>query len=331
MTSHYQLKELTVEITRKCPMRCTICSSEGGECDPTELSFDELCKIVDDAIQLSVKIISLSGGEPLESPYAIDFIRYVKKSGLKLYLYTCGNVQSENRISPIKEEIFQNLRELETDKIIFSIHGPNAEIHEKITMIKGSFDNLILSIQRAQIAGNTVELHFVPVLLNYRYIPQMIELAEKLGIHQVSILRFVPQGRGAKNRVELEITDEFIQNFKEILQLVCSTSSISIRLGAPFNCFNINNQAKCTAGIDKAIIRPDGFVFPCVSMKKIVKEDSKDDIRKTSLVDIWKNSEFFNKIRIYQKSTQQSHCKGCQNILSCLGGCITQKMLIMLG
>lgn len=329
MTSYNQLNELTVEITRKCPMRCTICSSEGGDCDPNELSLAELFKIVDDAKKLGVKIISLSGGEPLESPHTIDFIRYVKKKELQLFLYTCGNIESDNGISSIDIEQLRLFKEFGVDKIIFSIHGPNAEIHEKVTTKKGSFDNLITSIERTQKSGHIVELHFVPLLQNYRYLPQVIQLAKDLGIHQVSILRFVPQGRGATNRDKLEITGEMVQNFKEILQQVYSASSITIRLGAPFNCFNIDNQAKCTAGIDKAIIRPDGFVFPCVSMKRIIEEDIRDCIRNVSIVDIWKNSEIFTKIRFYQKSAQQSQCKGCQNVFSCQGGCLTQKRVII--
>ncbi len=230
MTSQYHLNELTVEITRKCPMRCTICSSEGGECDPNEMSLVELYKIIDDAIQLGVKIISLSGGEPLASPHALDFIRYVKKNGLQLYLYTCGNIESENGIASIDIEKFRLFKELDVDKIIFSIHGPNAEIHENVTTKKGSYDNLITSIKNAQKTGLVVELHFVPVLHNYRYLPQVIQLAEDLGVHQVSILRFVPQGRGAINRAELEITGEKILDFKEIMQQVYSDSSLNIRL-----------------------------------------------------------------------------------------------------
>jgi radical SAM protein with 4Fe4S-binding SPASM domain len=328
MTSNYQLNELTVEITRKCPMRCTICSSEGGECDPNEMSLAELYKIIDDAIQIGVKIISLSGGEPLASPHALDFIRYVKKKGLQLFLYTCGNIESDNGIAPIEIEKFRLLKGLGVDKIIYSIHGPNAEIHETVTTKKGSFDNLITSIKNAQITGHAVELHFVPVLHNYQYLSDVFQLAEDLGIHQVSILRFVPQGRGAINRDELEITGDEIQKFKDVLQHAYSASSVTIRLGAPFNCFNINNQVKCTAGIDKAIIRPDGFVFPCVSMKRIIKENINDYIREAPLRNIWENSKIFNKIRLYQKSDRESHCKECQNVFSCQGSCITQKKLI---
>ena len=327
MTSQYQVKDLTIEITRKCPMGCTICSSEGGDSDPAELSLTELCKVVDDAKQLGATTISLSGGEPLESPHALNFIRYVKRAGLTLNLYTCGNIYSENRISAIKEETFLILKELSVDKIIFSIHGPNAEIHETITTKMGSFDNLITSIKRAREYGHTVELHYVPVLSNFEFIPQTCHLAEELGICQLSVLRFVPQGRGAQNRENLEITGENIHKLEKILEDVRLNSSIQLRFGAPFNCFNIDNRTKCTAGIDKAILRPDGFLFPCVSLKRVIPEQNENDIRKMNIEEIWNHSRIFNLIRSFQNSVKKSKCGKCDFFSNCGGGCLTQRMI----
>lgn len=327
MNPPYLMKDLTVEITRKCPMKCTICSSEGGARDPAELSLAELCKITDDAKELGATIISLSGGEPLECPHVIDYIRYVKQAGLKLHLYTCGNLFSDNKIQAIPKEILSLLKTLSVDKIIFSIHGPNADIHEKITCRKGSFDNLITSIKRAQEADHIVELHFVPVLPNFESLPATCKLAEELGVRQISVLRFVPQGRGAQNREALEITGNNIQKLEEILKNIYESSSIEIRFGSPFNCFMIDNRSKCSAGIDKAILRPDGYFFPCVSLKRVVMEDEETNIRNTSLREIWNNSRLFTLIRSFQKAVENSECRHCVYFQTCGGGCLTHRML----
>jgi radical SAM protein with 4Fe4S-binding SPASM domain len=321
------MKDLTVEITKKCPMNCTICSSDGGESDPAELSLSELYHVVDEAKQLGTTTISLSGGEPLESPFAIDFIRYVKKSGLKLHLYSCGNVSSDNKISAIPKDTFTVLKSLSVDKIVFSIHGPNAEIHERITTRKGSFENLIISIKRAQEDDHIVELHFVPVLQNYESLPETCRLAEALGIRQLSVLRFVPQGRGAQNRKDLEITGDDVQKLEEILKNIYKNSSIEIRFGAPFNCFNIDNRTKCSAGIDKAILRPDGFFFPCVSLKRIIETDEETNIRNSSLSEIWNNSRIFGLIRSFHKAIENGNCRHCAYFQMCGGGCLTHRML----
>ena len=327
MTPPYQIRDLTVEITRKCPMNCTICSSDGGARDPAELSLAELCRITDDAKDLGATVISLSGGEPLECPHVIDYIRYVKHVGLTLNLYTCGNLISDNQLQAIPKEIFSALKELSVDKIIFSIHGPNAEIHEKITSRKGSFENLITSIKRAQNANHIVELHFVPVLQNFESLPEVCHLAEELGIRQLSILRFVPQGRGAQNRKDLEITGNEIQKLQKTLKKIYENSSIELRFGSPFNCFNIDNRSKCSAGIDKAILRPDGFFFPCVSLKRIIETDEETNIRNSSLREIWNDSRIFRLIRSFHKTIENSDCRHCVHFEMCGGGCLTHRML----
>jgi len=308
-------------------MRCTICSSEGGDCDPNELSLTELYKIVDDSIQLGIETISLSGGEPLESPYVTDFIRYVKKKGLRLLLYTCGNVESGKEIVPIDSEHFQLFKEVGVDKIIFSIHGPNAEIHEKVTTKAGSFNNLITSIKRAQDYKHTIELHFVPVLPNYRSLPEIINLARKLNISKISILRFVPQGRGLLNQKVLNLDEGHLLELREILTSARRNSKIDIRLGAPFNCFHIDCETYCTAGIDKAAVRPDGIVVPCVSMKRIGFSQSLDNVRLTNIRKIWEESNLFNYIRDYHVKIQKSACRSCNYYSLCRGGCLTQRLI----
>jgi radical SAM protein with 4Fe4S-binding SPASM domain len=152
-------------------------------------------------------------------------------------------------------------------------------------------------------------------------------LAEELGIHQMSILRFVPQGRGAENREALEITGKNLLELENILERIHVNSSIRIRFGAPFNCFNIDNQTKCTAGIDKAILRPDGFLFPCVSLKRVIPDSSETDIRKMNFGEIWNNSRIFNLIRSFHESVKKSNCRNCSCFPTCGGGCITQRMM----
>jgi radical SAM protein with 4Fe4S-binding SPASM domain len=327
MPPSYLMKDLTVEITRKCPMKCTICSSEGGARDPAELTLAELRKITDEAKELGTAVISLSGGEPLECPHVIDYIRYVKQTGLKLHLYTCGNLISGNQIQAIPSETFAVLKSLSVDKIIFSIHGPTAEIHEKITSRAGSFENLITSIKRAQESGHIVELHFVPVLQNFESLPAICKLAEELGVRQLSVLRFVPQGRGAKNRKDLEITGDAIQKLEGILKHIYEKSSVQLRFGSPFNCFNIDNRSKCSAGIDKAILRPDGFLFPCVSLKRIVVEDEEINIRNSSLKEIWSDSRLFTLIRSFHEAIENGNCRQCVYFHTCGGGCLTHRMI----
>jgi radical SAM protein with 4Fe4S-binding SPASM domain len=327
MTVLFPLRELTIEITKQCPMRCIICSSDGGEKESNELSFIELKQIVDDAITLGVKTIILSGGEPLECNSTLNLIGYIKKKGLTAHLYSSGNLTKDGKTISLSNAVLKNLKTLDIDKIIFSIHGPNQKIHDAITSRKGSFSNLVTSISRAKIIGHKIELHFVPVLPNYRYLPEVVSLATALKIPRISILRFVPQGRGLTNQKILEITNEDVIKLKHIIDTICKNSSIDVRLGAPFNCFHIKCQTHCTAGIDKATIRPDGIVVPCVSMKGIGFSQSLDSIHNVPLKEIWENSTFFEYIRETHKRIEKLPCNTCDYSRECKGGCLTQRLI----
>jgi MoaA/NifB/PqqE/SkfB family radical SAM enzyme len=306
-------------------MHCIICSSDGGRKGHSELSISELKTVVDDAKTIGLKTVILSGGEPLECRHTLNFIRYLKENDIEVHLYSCGNLESKRNIIPLSKSLLDQLKKLAIDKLIFSIHGPDQTIHEAITTKAGSFTNLITSIRRAKECYLPVELHFVPVIQNYKSLPKVVKLATDLSISRISILRFVPQGRGSINRERLEIANEEVFILKKILQTISSTPLIEVRLGTPFNCLSIDTPTPCTAGINKATIRPDGLVFPCVSMKKIGLIRDPEDIGESNIIKIWNHSESFDIIRRLHKKTLKS-CDSCQNT-NCMSRCITQNYI----
>lgn len=330
MKDRHLLKELTFEITKKCPMECILCSSNGGTACARELTINEIKNIIDDSIQLGTKHINLSGGEPLIHPRIIAICSYIKDKGLTVDVYTCGNIETQDgQIVPIGEDLLQALRRISIDKLIFSIHGDSAEIHDKMTTGKGSFNNLMESIKRAAKIGLFTELHFVATKLNYKSLPNIMNLVRSFKINRLSVLRFVPQGRGIENKSLLELNSEDILELRDILyQLRKEHSPLMFRTGAPFNCFQLGNPTFCTAGVAKATIKADASVFPCVSMKDFVSKDNDNSLWTRCLSDIWKDSSLFTDTRIaLDKIEKESYCKNCVYFSNCRGGCLTQRLI----
>jgi len=330
MKSELKLKELTFEITKKCPMQCLLCSSNGGMSDTKEFTFNEIKNIIDTSVQLGTKHINLSGGEPLIHPHILDICSYIKEKGLTIDVYTCGNVGDlDGNNKSIDNKLLVSLKKIGMESLIFSIHGDTAETHEAVTTRKGSFDNLIQSIKQSIKTGLFTELHFVPTKINYHSLPKVMELVQKLQVKRLSVLRFVPQGRGLINRNLLEIKFDEITELKNILQEIRDKyPSDKFRTGAPFNCFQLSNQTFCNAGIDKATIKPNGFVVPCVSMKDFIIDVEDNNIWTRSLSDIWKDSTLFNISRkSLQIIEQESVCNNCEQFSRCKGGCLTQRLL----
>ena len=123
-----RLRELTLEITKQCPLDCMICSSNSGDKkDSNELSFEQLKKLIDDSLELGLETLSLSGGEPLVSENCLPLLDYVKLNNLNIDLYSSGNLYGKDSNTYITKEIGEQLAD-RISRIIFSIHGPDPEM-----------------------------------------------------------------------------------------------------------------------------------------------------------------------------------------------------------
>ena len=57
------MKELSIEITHDCALKCIYCSSSAEHPSPRgELSLDEVKSLINDAMSFGTKTISISGG-----------------------------------------------------------------------------------------------------------------------------------------------------------------------------------------------------------------------------------------------------------------------------
>lgn len=319
----FLLKECKIELTYKCPLACIHCSSDATPNNIIEIGESKCYQIIKEANDLGVREMSFSGGEPLLWNNIEKAISLAVSYGMEVTIYSSGNISNPN--TKIK-----TLASCGTSRIVYSVFGSNHLSHERITRIKDSFKKTMRAIDAAKEADLDVEFHFVPLALNYRELPGIVELAESLNIKTVSILRFVPQGRGylirkyALNRLQNIELKKFIQDARR--------NGFSIRTGSPFNFLLLNNQPKCASGINRTIIGPDLRIYPCDAFKQIKAEELVGTIMYSildgwSLQECWENSPFLLAIREYLTSDFQEPCASCCNLEMCLSGCLAQKVL----
>jgi len=105
---------------------------------------------------------------------------------------------------------------------------------------------------------------------NYREIVDILETLEICGVRQISLLNFLPQGRGKINSSNLMMSDEEKKNFFEILEQERKRFSGNIRIGIPLQG---EENHKCNAGLEKLDIKFNGDVLPCPAFKEITSEE----------------------------------------------------------
>ncbi len=131
---------------------------------------------------------------------------------------------------------------------------------------------LMDSLIRASRVGLNVDVHFIPMKPNYRQFSDIIECLEIAGVRSISVLNFVPQGRGRVNKEELMLSSDELQEFSEILKEEQEHFSGKIRIGIPLNC---RIAHLCTAETEKLDIKYDGTILPCPAFKEINMETMK--------------------------------------------------------
>ncbi len=169
----------------------------------------------------------------------------------------------------ITRQEFEKLKELGLDKIVFDWQAFEEITDDELMGRKGLITCLMDSIIRASRTGLNVDVHFIPMKPNYKQLPDIMECLEISGIKNISILNFVPQGRGRENRETLMLNDEELREFSTILNNARKQFSGKVRIGIPLNG-RISHL--CTAGTEKLDIKYDGTILPCPAFKEISAE-----------------------------------------------------------
>lgn len=315
--------EIKIEVTYKCPLACIHCSSDAHSDNHLHITFEKCQEIIKQAHEMGIEKISFSGGEPLVWEGINQAIKFASGFGMRTTIYTCGNI-------PDYEKTFSSLRSSGLHKAIFSLYSSNRTNHELITRIRGSFDNTINSIKECLKNGIDTEIHFVAVSQTFNELEDIVTMCKTIGVQKLSVLRFVPQGRGKLFSQGIMSRDENLQLIRTIKRL--RKNGYSIRTGSPLNVLLLNEHPGCYAAQDRIVITPDLRVYPCDAFKqipaeKIVDTVNRSELTNSSLQECWDESPYLNTIRSAVASAAEPPCNSCSNYALCLSGCLAQKFL----
>ena len=318
------LKELKIEVTYNCPLACVHCSSNADDEVTLSISKSNCFSIITQAAKMGVEKIAFSGGEPLVWDGIEEAIKLCNDNNIEASIYTSGNCVDI-------DDKFKVLAASHLKKAIFSIYSPDESEHIRITRKYDSFKNTLNAIAACRKNGIIPEIHFVALASNYEQLSGVVALAKSNGVETVSVLRFVPQGRGNLikdiDTLSSEQNKDLIKIIKEIRE-----SGFDVRTGSPFNVLLLNKDPKCMAGRDRMIIAPDLSIYPCDAFKQIQAIQIKtpvvaSSLEKANLEECWKNSSYLNAVREAIVASAKAPCDSCPMYANCLSGCLAQRFL----
>ena len=176
-----------------------------------------------------------------------------------------------SNIKAISKEELIKLKEIGLDKIVFDYQAYEYDTdHELMGRKETHRQALLKSLITSSLIGLDVDVHFVPMKPNYKEIGDILEMLEIAEVKNISILNFLPQGRGKTNENTLQLSNFELQEFFELLNKAKEKYSGKIRLGISLQG---ENAHKCNAGLEKLDIKFDGTVLPCPAFKEITPKE----------------------------------------------------------
>ena len=323
MDKMFNLREIKLEVTYRCPLACIHCSSDASPSSALEMTPTDCFRIVSDATEMGVERVAFSGGEPLMWEALDEAVRLASCGGMRVSIYTSGNV-------PMLAEKLRNLRQSGLQTCVFSVFGATELAHERMTRTSGSYQRTREAIIYALECGLRVELHFVPLSDNFRELEPIVIAANGWGVSRISVLRLVPQGRASLLKSHLLNRVQNLQ-LKRIVEKLRS-QGFDVRTGSPYNFLMLNDQPKCSSGVDRLIVGPDLRIYPCDAFKQVNAEEivgtmELSTLKSNRLLDCWRNSPFLAAVREYVAGPSAEPCSSCPMLSKCLSGCLAQKVI----
>ncbi len=134
---------VTLELTRRCPLRCRHCYvPDLGS--PVELPTARLLGLLDELAALGTLHLGFTGGEPLARPDWADLAQAARSRGFSVQLLTSGVLLGDREADVVAELSLG---------VAVSLYAVDAGRHDEITRVPGSFARTIDAIERLRSRG----------------------------------------------------------------------------------------------------------------------------------------------------------------------------------
>ncbi|MFP4058597.1 MAG: radical SAM protein [Candidatus Brocadiia bacterium] len=307
-----ELRMIAWELTRACNLVCRHCRAAAVD-RPTadELTTDECLRLVDDIAAFARPTVILTGGEPLLRGDLADIARHATRRGLRAVAALNGTL--------LDTPTARGLLDAGIQRISISLDGSDAASHDRLRGVPGAFDGALRGIEAAKQAALPFQVNTTVTTHNADQLPQLLDLAVRLGAVAHHVFLLVPTGRAADLRGH-ELDPHRYEQVLTWLADQFAHAPIEIRATCAPHFYRILRQRRiptrargCLAGQAFCFISHDGHVQPCGYLDLAC-----GNVREQSLRHIWTTAPLFRQLR--GRSAYLGKCGACEYRNVC-GGC----------
>jgi len=311
---------LLAELTHRCPLQCSYCSNPLElERVNMELSTEEWVSVMEQAGDMGILQVHLSGGEPTARKDLEDIISAASKAGLYTNLITAAVTLNRARL--------EDLAKRGLDHVQISFQDVDAENAERIGAYPGATQKKLDVARWVTELGLPLTVNAPIHRQNIHNVGRYIDLALELGAQRLEIAHVQYYGWAYLNRAALIPTYEQTVQSIDLVERARERLKGVLTIDMVVPDYYAKRPKPCMGGWAKGFmnITPSGKVLPCHAAESIPHLKF-DNVKDRPLRDIWLNSDAFNAFR--GTGWMKEPCRSCAFREIDWGGCRCQAMAI---
>lgn len=244
-----------LQVADRCNHACQHCYQVQGE--KGELSFEQLCGIIDGIADAGVFTLNVSGGEATLRPDLLDILRYARGRGFALRLFTNGFL--------IDDAYAAALAEVGLLEVHVSLYSGVAAEHDAVTRVPRSFERTVGAITALRRLGVRVVLKTPATTLSVRGATGVEALARELGCEHQASTDLTMREDGADDPWAVRVTPEEL--LRQGMLSPWAPSADEARARA-------EKLAKYPCGVGRSglVVLPDGRLQACTDTPNILAD-----------------------------------------------------------
>ncbi len=305
---------LLAELTYRCPLHCPYCSNPVAVPEVAELALTEWFRVLEEARQIGVLQLHLTGGEPLARPDLTPLVGRARDLGFYVNLVTSGVGFDQRRVAELKQAGL--------DHVQLSIQDADRAAADKVAGAR-VWSHKIAAARMITALDLPLTINVVLHRGNIGRITALVDLAAALGADRLELAQTQYYGWALLNRSALLPTRDQVVAAEQAVAQARATHGDTLEILYVVADYYEPYPKPCMHGWGRRhiVIAPDGRVLPCPAAGQIAGLDI-DNVRERSLDEIWRDSTAFTRFRGLEWMPEP--CRSCPRKEVDFGGCRCQ-------
>ena len=180
---------VTLAVTYRCQLNCPHCSAgRRPRKGSTELTTEEMKRVIDECIDIGLSNITFTGGEPLVREDIFDLIAYVDGEKAITSMFTNGLL--------LTDDVLDKLKSAGLYSLFVSLDSADSAEHDRLRGHPGSFQAAVDGIERALSKGMMACISSYSSRSNVEqhHYERIHKLGKELGVSMIILFDCVPTG-----------------------------------------------------------------------------------------------------------------------------------------